>query len=76
LKKSYVLGQVSDDYGLSRLQVVYYPKDKPNSAKRGTIAVKRDVYDQFVFAFPSNLPVEQGVSYEYYFEIFDNDALL
>ena len=75
IEKNYVLGQVSDDYGLSRLQVVYYPKDKPNSAKRGTIAVKRDVYDQFVFAFPSNLPVEQGVSYEYYFEIFDNDAL-
>jgi hypothetical protein len=75
IEKNYVLGQVSDDYGLSKLQVIYYPKDKPNLAKRGTIAVKRDVYDQFVFAFPSNLPVEEGVSYEYYFEIFDNDAL-
>ncbi len=75
IEKNYVLGQVSDDYGLSKLQVVYYPKDKPNLAKRGIIAVKRDVYDQFVFAFPSNLPVEEGVSYEYYFEIFDNDAL-
>jgi len=75
IEKNYVLGQVSDDYGLSKLQVVYYPKDKPNLVKRGIIAVKRDVYDQFVFAFPSNLPVEQGVSYEYYFEIFDNDAL-
>jgi hypothetical protein len=75
IDKNYVLGQVSDDYGLSKLQVVYYPKDKSNLAKRGTIAVKRDVYDQFVFAFPSNLPVVDGVSYEYYFEIFDNDAL-
>ena len=75
IDKNYVLGQVSDDYGLSKLQVIYYPKDKPNLAKRGTIAVKRDVYDQFVFAFPSNLPVVEGVSYEYYFEIFDNDAL-
>jgi hypothetical protein len=74
IDKSYLLGQVSDDYGLSKLQVVYYPKDKPTSAKKATIAVKRDVYDQFVFAFPSNLPVEEGVSYEYYFEIFDNDA--
>lgn len=75
IEKNYVLGQVSDDYGLSKLQVVYYPKDKPNLAKKAIIAVKRDVYYQFVFAFPSNLPVEQGVSYEYYFEIFDNDAL-
>lgn len=75
IDKNYVLGQVSDDYGLSKLLVVYYPKDKPNTAKKAIIAVKHDVYDQFVFAFPSNLPVEQGVSYEYYFEIFDNDAL-
>ena len=75
IEKNYVLGQVSDDYGLSRLAVVYYPKDNPANAKRGTIAVKKDIYDQFVFAFPSNLPVQQGVSYEYYFEISDNDAL-
>ena len=75
VSKSYVLGQMSDDYGLNKLQVIYYEKDKPQTAKRRTIAVKKDVYDQFVFSFPSNLPVVQGVSYEYYFEVFDNDAL-
>ena len=73
--KDYLLGQVSDDYGLTKLQVIYYPKDKPNAAKRGTIAVKKDSYDQFVFSFPSSLPVEEGVSYEYFFEVFDNDAI-
>lgn len=75
VNKNFVLGQVSDDYGLSKLQIVYYPKDTPNIAKKASISVKRDVYDQFVFSFPSNLPVEEGVSYEYYFEIFDNDAI-
>ena len=75
IAKNYVLGQVSDDYGLSKLQIIYYPKDKPSNAKRGTIAVKKDVYDQFVFVFPSNLPIEEGVSYDYYFEVFDNDAV-
>ena len=75
VNKNFVLGQVSDDYGLSKLQIVYYPKDSPNSAKKAAIAIKRDVYDQFVFSFPSNLLVEEGVSYEYYFEIFDNDAI-
>ena len=75
MDKSYVLGQISDDYGLYKLQIVYYPKNKPESAKRGTIAVKSNLYDQFIFAFPSSLPVEQGVSYEYYFEVFDNDAI-
>ncbi|MCF6129815.1 hypothetical protein L1S35_09025 [Flavobacterium sp. AS60] len=75
VNKNFVLGQISDDYGLSKLQIVYYPKDTPNAAKKAAISVKKDVYDQFVFSFPSNLPVEEGVSYEYYFEIFDNDAI-
>ena len=73
--KNYVLGQISDDYGFSKLQVVDYQKDKPQTAKRGTIAIKNNAFDQFVFSFPSNLSVEQGVTYEYYFEIFDNDAI-
>ena len=75
VQKNYVIGQISDDYGLSKLQIVYYPKDKPHDVKRGTIAVKKEVFDQFVFAFPGTLPVEQGVSYEYYFEVFDNDVI-
>jgi hypothetical protein len=75
VEKNYVLGQISDDYGLSKLQVVYYEREKPQTAKRGTIVVKSGVYDQFVFTFPGNLPVEQGKSYDYYFEVFDNDAI-
>ena len=74
VQKNYILGQVSDDYGLSKLQIVYYPKDKPEAAKRGTLSVKREIFDQFVFSFPGSLSVEQGISYEYYFEIFDNDV--
>jgi hypothetical protein len=75
IDKNYVLGQIFDDYGLTKLQVVYYPKNKPEMVKRGTIAVKANLYDQFIFAFPSSLPIEQGVSYDYYFEVFDNDAI-
>lgn len=73
-EKKYLIGQVSDDYGLSRLQIVYYEIGKPQTARRGTIPVKNDLYDRFVFSFPSQLQVEEGVTYEYYFEIFDNDA--
>ncbi|CAA9195230.1 coiled-coil domain-containing protein [Flavobacterium collinsii] len=74
LDKNYVLGRLGDDYGLSKLQVVYYERNKPNTAKRGTIPVKSGVFDQFVFNFPSNLAVQEGVAYEYYFEVFDNDT--
>ena len=70
-----VVGQISDDYGLSKLQIVYYPSGTKNKVFKKELSIKKDVYDQFVFSFPGNLPVEQGVSYEYYFEVFDNDAV-
>ncbi|NRS87911.1 hypothetical protein HNQ02_000821 [Flavobacterium sp. 7E] len=73
--KSFVLGQISDDYGISKLQIVYYPKSKPTSVKRGTINSGSGSVAQFVFSFPSNLSIEQGVVYDYYFEVFDNDVL-
>ncbi|MFV8328154.1 hypothetical protein [Flavobacterium sp. ZS1P14] len=73
--RNYVLGQISDDYGLYKLQIVYYERNKPQTAKRGTIAIKKAAVDQFVFSFPSNLPVEQGVQYDYYFEVYDNDGI-
>ncbi|MGM8360858.1 DUF4175 family protein [Flavobacterium sp. ARAG 55.4] len=75
LATNYLLGKISDDYGLRQLQVVYYESNKPATAKRGTIAIKSGVFDQFVFAFPANLPVQEGVNYDYYFEVFDNDVL-
>ncbi|MBP6578113.1 MAG: hypothetical protein KA232_12985, partial [Chryseobacterium sp.] len=70
-----IVAQVSDDYGLSKLQIVYYPANAKNKVFKKELAVKKDVFDQSVFSFPGNLPVEEGVSYEYYFEIFDNDVL-
>ncbi|MBD0723618.1 hypothetical protein B6A10_00325 [Flavobacterium sp. L1I52] len=75
LATNYLLGKVSDDYGLSKLQIVYYESNKHKTAKRGTIAIKQNTYDQFIFAFPANLPVQEGVTYDYYFEVFDNDVL-
>lgn len=75
LANNYLLGKIGDDYGLSKLQVVFYESNKPATAKRGTIAVKSGVFDQFVFSFPANLPVVEGVTYDYYFEVFDNDLL-
>ena len=75
VRNNYLLGNISDDYGLFKLQVVYYAKNEPQTIKRGNIAVKSGINDQFIFAFPSSLPVEQGISYEYYFEVFDNDVI-
>ncbi len=75
MNKNILIGQVSDDIGLHKLQIVYYPKNNEKAALKLTLPVNQSVFDQFIFTFPSNLPVEEGVSYEYYFEVFDNDAL-
>lgn len=75
LNQNVIVGQVSDDNGLSKLQIVFYPKNKTNEAKKMALPVKKDVFDQFIFSFPGQLPVKEGVAYEYYFEVFDNDAL-
>ena len=71
----YFLGQVSDDYGLTKLQLVYYPQGEEKSAQTLPIAVNRSTMDQFTQSFPGDLNLQDGVSYEYYFEVFDNDAI-
>ena len=73
--KSLVVGQVSDDYGLSKLQIVFYPIDQPKQIRKANLAIKKETFDQFVFTFPGNLKIDDGVVYEYYFEVFDNDVL-
>lgn len=75
LKRDIVLGQVSDDYGLSKLQLVYYPSENPDAAKRAILPVKKETYDRFYYTFPNGLTITPGVNYEYYFEVFDNDAV-
>ncbi|WP_026709821.1 glutamyl-tRNA synthetase [Flavobacterium filum] len=75
VQKNILIGQVSDDNGLHKLQIVYYPKNNERAALKSTIPVKKELFDQFVFSFPGNLPITEGVAYEYYFEVFDNDAL-
>lgn len=75
VETNFLLGQIADDFGISKLQVVYFPSNEPSKVSRANIPVKISLFDQFVFSFPSNLPVVQGVTYDYYFEVFDNDAI-
>lgn len=74
-QRVFYLGRVSDDYGLTKLRLVYYPEGDEQSANRESLPVNKTNFDQFTFVFPGNLPLEEGVSYEYYFEVFDNDAI-
>lgn len=71
----YFYGQVSDDYGLSKLQLVYYPSENDSEKKKESIPVSTSNFDEFVSTFPNKYNLTEGVSYDLYFEVFDNDAL-
>lgn len=74
VSKDFLIGQITDDYGFSKLQLVYYPKDKPNFQKKLNLKIKSKNQDNFIYRFPDNLNLENGVFYDYYFEVYDNDA--
>ncbi|NND64141.1 MAG: hypothetical protein HKN48_13195, partial [Flavobacteriaceae bacterium] len=72
---TYFLGQVADDYGLTKLQLVYYRQGQAEQKQVEVIPISKSNFDQFTYSFPGNLNLKEGVSYEYYFEIFDNDQI-
>ncbi|MDT0555587.1 DUF4175 family protein [Patiriisocius hiemis] len=74
-QKIYFLGNVSDDYGLTKLQLVYYPQGEQEKKQQLQLPVNKSNIDQFVYTFPSQLELKEGVAYEYYFEVFDNDVI-
>ena len=74
-QQTYFLGQVSDDYGFSKLQLVYYSQAQQDLKTTLPISVNNTTLDQFTHTFPGQLDLPQDVEYEYFFEIFDNDAV-
>lgn len=71
----YFYGQVSDDYGLKKLQLIYYPTDDEENSKAIDLPLSNGTFDEFVNIFPDQLDLEPGVSYQLYFQVFDNDAI-
>jgi hypothetical protein len=69
------LGQISDDYGLTKLRLVYFPEGDDKQTKTEVLPLNKTNFDQFTYTFPGNLSLNEGITYEYYFEIFDNDAI-
>jgi len=71
----YFYGQVADDYGLSKLQIVYYPFEDETNSKKIDLPIGKGTFDEFVNTFPDQLELEEGLSYQLYFQVFDNDAV-
>ncbi|MFD1292869.1 DUF4175 family protein [Lutibacter holmesii] len=69
------IGQLSDDYGVEKLQLVYYDKNSPKNAKKHNILISKSSFTDFYYIFPEGITPEEGVAYEFYFEVFDNDRV-
>lgn len=69
----YYMGQVSDDYGLKKLELVYYPVNNKKDKKVLPIAVQKTTFDQFYYSFPNGIELKDGLVYSYFFRITDND---
>lgn len=74
-KTRFFAGQISDDYGLKKLQVVYYDQSRPENKKTQEIDIQSKNLQTFLYEFPDSLLTAKGVFYELYFEVFDNDGV-
>ncbi|WNH13996.1 hypothetical protein [Thalassobellus suaedae] len=75
LQTLYFYGQISDDYGFSNLQLVYYPTDNEANKVFKTLGYSNSNISDFITAFPNNLEIEAGISYNVYFQVIDNDLV-
>ena len=68
-------GQISDDYGLRKLQLVYYDKEQSEEQNSIDIPIAKENLQTFYYEFPGSLDLLKGVDYELFFQVFDNDEV-
>lgn len=71
----YFYGKADDDYGLSKLQFVYRTTDGKQALRYLPVSIGKSTDEIFYYMVDMrNLSVE-GSELEYYFEVWDNDAV-
>ncbi len=73
--KAQFAGKISDDYGITKLQLVCYDVLNSDNKQVANISILKNNFQTFFYEFPDGLNLEDGVNYEMYFEVFDNDAV-
>lgn len=74
-RTQYFYGKLSDDYGLNRLNLIYYIDNKVDSVKKQEILISKAAFDDFHYTFPGNLDLIPGETYNFYFKVWDNDGV-
>lgn len=74
-KQSYFYGQLRDDHGIKKLELVYRDL-KTDSLSQQSIEVSQNTFANFTYAFPnSDIDLKEGRAYTYYFKVYDNDGI-
>ncbi|MFK5880186.1 MAG: hypothetical protein QM478_11915 [Flavobacteriaceae bacterium] len=68
-------GQLSDDYGLQKLMLIYYDSNTPLIQEELELLIHNLSFEEFYYVFPEGIELQEGVDYEFYFKVFDNDAV-
>jgi len=68
-------GKVSDDYGIKKIEVVFYDEENPTQKKTQKITINKEQNQTFYYNFPGDLEINKGINYEVYFQVFDNDGV-
>ena len=55
--------------------MVFYPTNNPVNIKTESISINKSNLDEFLSVFPDQQELEEGVSYQLYFQLFDNDRV-
>ena len=70
------VGKIADDYGFTKLELVYYDKNNNEQNKQfQKIKLTKNTLQTFFFEFPEGLNLKKGIDYELYFQVFDNDII-
>ncbi len=72
--KARFIGQISDDYGLKKLIVVYNELGS-NQKQTQLINIQKIAFEEFFYVFPEGINLLENKTYELFFEVFDNDAV-
>ena len=68
------IGQISDDYGLSHLQVVAQ-RVMTKELNVHKLEIGNSDMENFYYVFPEGLDLKEGESYDIFFQVYDNDAI-
>ncbi|WP_254073615.1 hypothetical protein [Cellulophaga sp. HaHaR_3_176] len=71
----YYSGAIADDYGLKKVQLVYYESDNPNKTSKIELLQPNTTVANFYYTFPSGLQLVPNINYNYYFQVTDNDVV-